>query len=109
MVETPPGSSIWIVSITASAQALVPVEVLISIMPGDLPCPEQFLPFPPVHPCKSGCLPGREYAPLVECHCKLPLQLDGNGIGREPKRLDDILRDPDGNIGHNRFHLMNKR
>ena len=39
----------------------------------------------------------------------LSLQFDGNDIGREPQRLDDILRNPDSNIGHNRFHLMNKR
>ena len=51
---------------------------------------------------KRGC-------PLVERHGKLPLQLDGNDVGREPERLDDILGNSDGNIGHNRFHLMNKR
>jgi len=30
----------------------------------------------------------------------LPLQFGGNGIGREPERPDDILRDPDGDTGH---------
>jgi len=39
----------------------------------------------------------------------LPLQFGGNGVGREPKRLDDILGNPDGNIGHSQFHLMDKR
>ncbi len=95
--------------LSASGIGNVPVEVLIGVMPRNLPCPKEFLPFPPVHLCKSRRLPGREDAPLVERHCKLSLQFDGNGIGREPKRLDDILRDPDGNIGHSRFHLMGKR
>jgi hypothetical protein len=40
---------------------------------------------------------------VVERHGKFPLQLDGNGIGGKPKRLDDIPGDGDGNIGHSRF------
>ena len=95
--------------LSASGIGNVLVKVLLGIVPGNLPCPEQFLPFPPVHPGKSRRLPGREDAPLVERHCKFPLQFDGNDIGREPKRLDDILGNPDSNIGHNRFHLMNGR
>jgi len=95
--------------LSASGIGNVQVEVLIGVMPRNLPCPKEFLPFPPVHLCKSRRLPGREDAPLVERHGKFSLQFDGNGIGREPKRLDDILRDPDGNIGHSRFHLMGKR
>ena len=89
--------------LTASGISDVLVEVLIGIVPGDLPCPEQFLPFPPAHLRQRRRLPGGEDAPLVERHGKLPLQLGGNGVGGEPKRLDDILGDGDGNIGHSRF------
>jgi len=95
--------------LSASGIGNVQVEVLIGVMPRNLPCPKEFLPFPPVHPCKIRRLPGREDAPLVERHCKLSLQFDSNGIGGEPKRLDDILGNPDGNIGHSQFHLMDKR
>jgi len=52
--------------LTASGIGDVPVEILVGVMPGDLPCPEQFLPLPPGHPCKSRRLPGGEDAPLVE-------------------------------------------
>jgi len=52
-------------------------------------------------------IPSRQDAPLVESW--LLLQLDGNGIGREPKCLDDIPGNPDGDIGYTWFHLMKKR
>jgi len=52
--------------LTASGIGDVLVEVIVGVMPGDLPCPEQFLPLPPGHPCKRRCFPGGEDAPLVE-------------------------------------------
>jgi len=51
---------------TASGIGDVLIEVLVGITPGDLSCPEQFLPLPPGHPCKSRCFPGGKDAPLVE-------------------------------------------
>ncbi len=45
--------------LTASGISDVPVEVLVGVMPGDLPCPEQFLPLPPGHLGKRRRLPGR--------------------------------------------------
>ncbi len=69
--------------------------------------PENPLYIPPVHPCKrhllaAGCSAGRELAPVAT-------RRDGNGIGREPKCLDDIPGNPDGDIGYTWFHLMKKR
>ena len=52
--------------LAASGIGDVPVEVLVGVVPGDLPCPEQFLPLPPGHSRKSRCLPGGEDATLVE-------------------------------------------
>mgnify|MGYP000956432997 FL=1 len=51
----------------AGSPGTVPVEILIGVMPWNLPCPREFFPFLPVHPCKSRCLPGREASTLSRC------------------------------------------
>lgn len=52
--------------LTACGMALVLIEILIGIVPGDLLCSEQSLPFPSFHPCESTGFSRREYAALVE-------------------------------------------
>ena len=50
-----------------------------------------FAAFPTGRPAGKSARPG------------LPLQFGGNGIGGEPERLHDLLRDGYGNIGHSGF------
>jgi len=76
---------------TANGISDVLVEVCVGIVSGNLPRSEQFLPPPPGHSGKLRGLSGGEDTPLVERHSEFSLQFGGNGVGREPKRPDDIL------------------
>ncbi len=79
-------------------------------MLGDFSCIEQFFPLPPDYPYKIRCLPGREDTPLVEC--QLPRSRCSSAAttsGGSKSAWTIILGGPDGNIGHSRSRLINKR